>query len=709
MNIKLFACSLLFVTAQLNAQPLNYPVTKKTGQTDTYFGTEVKDPYRWLEDDRSAETANWVKEQNAVTENYLSGIPFRSKVKDRMTQLWNFPKSSTPFKAGNNYFIYSNNGLQNQFVLNILRGNFNAKPEVFIDPNTLSADGTINLGTVSASHDGKYVAYALSKSGSDWQEIYIKSVEGKQLDDKIEWVKFSGISWRGDGFYYSRYDEPESSQVLKGKNEFHKIYYHRLGDNQKKDKLVYDDKQYPLRNFYAAVTEDEDYLIVYASEASPGNSLMVQNLKKPDSPFINLVESFDDKYDVIDNEGSQFFVLTNKGASNYRLVMMDADKPKEAWKDIIPESSDVLLEVVAGNNLFVARYMKDAVSVLKVYSRTGTFIGDIKTESIGTVDQLSSGKKDEDLFYALSNFTLPSVIYHYNLRTKLQEVYFQPKIDFPADEYETKEIFYNSKDGTKIPMFIVHKKGLAMDGNNPTLLFSYGGFNIPMIPIFKIERLVFLENGGVFAMPCIRGGGEYGEKWHMDGTGLKKQNVFDDFIAAAESLVREKYTRPSKLAINGRSNGGLLVGAVMTQRPDLFKVAIPTVGVMDMLRYHTFTIGWRWKTDYGSSEDEVNFKNLLSYSPLHNIRENTEYPATLVTTGDHDDRVVPAHSFKFIATLQEKSLKKNPALIRIDINSGHAGNTVLGSSKPVSKQIEEQTDIFTFMMYNLGMTLKARP
>lgn len=707
MKILSVSITLFIALHNCSAQDYTYPVTRKVDQKDVYFGTEIKDPYRWLDDDNSDETADWVKKQNEVTENFLSKIPFRNKIKERLTTLWNFPKSSSPFKANKNYFVYTNNGLQNQFVLNILRGGPNAKPEVFIDPNTFSKDGTVNMPNVAVSQDGKFLAYALSRAGSDWQEIYIRNTtDGNQFNDKLEWIKFSGISWKDKGFYYSRYNAPDSTNLLKGKNEYHKVYYHQLGNLQKYDRLVYEDKNHPLRNFGAGVSEDQDYLIITGSEGTSGNNLIVQSLKSEKEPFITLVEKFDKDFAVIDNDSSKFYVLTNDGASNNRLVMMDAENPKSEWKNIIPESSDVLQEVLVGNNIFIAKYMKDAISVLKMFSKKGDFFGIIQTETIGTVEQLSGSKKGELLFYSLTSFTSPSVIYQFNLTTKEQTVFFKPKMEFNASEYETKEVFYSSKDGTKVPLFIVHKKGIAMDGKNPTLLFGYGGFNISKSPDFKIERLAFLEQGGIFAQACIRGGGEYGEDWHKAGTGLRKQNVFDDFIAAAEYLIGEKYTSPAKLAISGRSNGGLLVGAVMTQRPDLFKVAVPVVGVMDMLRYHTFTIGWAWKSDYGSSEDEPNFRNLLTYSPLHNIKENINYPATLVITGDHDDRVVPAHSFKFISELQSKYKGQNPVMIRVDINSGHASSTALGSSKPVSKQIEEQTDIFSFMLYNLGVQVK---
>ncbi len=706
MKIQITFLAVLFAVST-NAQSLQYPKTRKTEQKDDYFGTSVSDPYRWLEDDRSDETAKWVQTENNVTNDYLSKIPFRQKVKDRLTHLWNFPKASSPFKAGQNYFIYTNDGLQNQFVLNILRGNVHAKQEVFIDPNKLSGDGTINLSTVAVSHDGKMLAYAISRAGSDWEEIYVKQTsDGIQYNDSLQWIKFSGISWKNNGFYYSRYDAPDSSNIKKGKNEFHKVYYHTVNNKQTNDRLVFEDREHPLRNFSAGVTEDEDYLIIYGSEGTSGNNVIVQNINKSSSPFVTLVADFEKDYAVIDNDGSKMFVLTNSGASAYRLVLMDAENPSAPWKDIIPEGKEVLQEVVAAKDIFIARYMKDAVSVLKMFSRDGKYLGDVQLPMIGAVDQLSASKKDNLVFFALNTFTSPSMIYEYDLNSKLLASYFKPKMDFNSDDYQTDQVFYTSKDGTKIPMFITHKKGIKLDGNNPTLLYGYGGFNLPQIPIFKIERTLLLEQGGIFAQACLRGGGEYGEDWHAAGTGLKKQNVFDDFIAAAEYLIKEKYTNPSKLAINGRSNGGLLVGAVMTQRPELFKVAIPTVGVMDMLRYHKFTIGWAWKSDYGSSEDQSGFKNLISYSPLHNIKDGVSYPATLVTTGDHDDRVVPAHSFKFIATLQEKQKGPNPVLIRIDVNSGHAGTTALGSSKPVSKQIAEMTDIFSFIMYNLGVEYK---
>jgi prolyl oligopeptidase len=699
-NIFISACLLISFCA--TAQ-VSYPVTRKTDTVDTYFGTKVPDPYRWLEDDRSEETAAWVKKQNEVTQNYLSQIPFRAEIKNRLSELWNFPKSSVPFKGGNHYFVHMNDGLQNQYVLNIIR-DMKGKPVPFLDPNKLSADGTVNLGDVSVSKDGKNLAYSISRAGSDWSEIYVMNIDnGKHWQDKLQWVKFSGISWRGKGFYYSRYDAPDSSSVLKGSNQHHKVYFHQVGNEQKYDILIYTDKDHPKRNLYASVTEDERYLVLSATEGTDGNSLMVQDLKKGDGKWITLVDGFEHDYNVVDNDSNIFYIRTNKDASNYRLITMDINKPSDAPRVLIPEGTSVMQSMISASYNFVGQYMENATSQLKVYNRRGGFVNDIKLEDVGTVEQLSGDNKDQNLFYSLVTFTSPPVVYQYNLRMREQEVYFKPQINFKSDDYITEQKWYASKDGTKIPMFIVHKKNVILDGNNPTLLFGYGGFNLSKTPEFKLDRLVFLERGGIFAMPSLRGGGEFGEKWHEAGTKEKKQNVFDDFIAAAQYLIDNKYTSPSKLAIGGRSNGGLLVGAVMLQRPDLFKVALPNVGVLDMLRYHKFTIGWAWEGDYGSSDTITGFNYLYKYSPLHNIKEGVNYPATLVTTGDHDDRVVPAHSFKFIATLQEKYKGSNPMLIRIDVNAGHAGSTPLGSSKPVAKQIDEMTDVLSFMMYNLGM------
>ena len=702
MNKLSILTAVICISAATSAQ-IKYPETKKTDKVDTYFGTKVSDPYRWLEDDRSAETGEWVKAQNEVTQKYLSQVPYKEEIKRRLEELWNYPKSSVPFKGGNNYFVHLNDGLQNQYVLNIIR-DMKGNPVPFLDPNKMSADGTVNLGAVSVSNDGKNLAYEISRAGSDWSEIYVMNVEnGKQWHDKLQWVKFSGISWRGKGFYYSRYDAPDSSDVLKGSNQFHKVYFHQVGNEQKYDIMIYTDKDHPKRNFYAGVTNDERYLVLTGSEGSGGNSLMVQDLKKNDGKWITLVSGFANDYSVVDNDSNIFYIRTDKDASNYKLIAVDINHPEAEPRVLIPESKFVMKEMISASYQFVGHYMENASSRLKIFNRRGGFINDIKLDAIGTIEELKGDNKDQNLFYSLTTFTSPPVVYQYNMRMRQQEVYFKPEFKFNSDDYITEQKFYKSKDGTEIPMFIVHKKDLPMDGNNPTLLFGYGGFNISKTPEFKLDRLILLERGGVFAMPSLRGGGEFGEKWHAAGTKEKKQNVFDDFIAAAQYLIDNKYTSPQKLAIGGRSNGGLLVGAVMLQHPDLFKVALPNVGVLDMLRYHKFTIGWAWTGDYGSSDSLDGFKYLYKYSPLHNIKEGVEYPATLVTTGDHDDRVVPAHSFKFIATLQEKYKGPNPMLIRIDINAGHAGATPLGSSKPIAKQIDEMTDVLSFMLFNLGV------
>ncbi|MEP7168939.1 MAG: prolyl oligopeptidase family serine peptidase [Bacteroidota bacterium] len=683
------------------SQNIKYPVTKKVDQKDTYFNTVVEDPYRWLEDDNSAETAAWVKEENKVTGDYFSKIPFREKVKARMTHLWNFPKYSAPFKAGPYYFFFKNDGIQNQNVMNIQK-DLNSLPAIFLDPNLLSADGTISLNIASISHDGNYFAYGLSKGGSDWSEIHARNIStGKEYDEVLKWVKFSDVAWYKNGFFYSRYDPEKKEDELKKKNEFHKIYYHVVGTPQEKDSLIYEDKEHPQRNFGATTTDDQLFLIVGFSEGTSGNGLMAKDLTKPHSEFIKVVSDFENDYNLIDHIGDSLLIRTNYKAPRGKVILIDLNNPaKENWKDFIPEKPEVLEGITQSGNKFIARYMKDASNYLQVYDQKGNAENKIQLDAIGTIDGVSGHKKDSLVFYSLTSFTFPATVYKYNLQTKISEIYYRPTLDFNSDNYETKQVWYNSKDGTKIPMFIVMKKGTKMDGNNPLLLFGYGGFNQSKTPEFKTERLVFLENGGIFAMPNLRGGGEYGEDWHRAGIKLKKQNVFDDFIAAAEYLIKEKYTNSSKLAIGGRSNGGLLVGAAMTQYPELFNVAVPTVGVMDMLRFHKFTIGWAWKSDYGSSENEEEFRALYAYSPLHNLKEGKNYPATLVTTGDHDDRVVPAHSFKFISTLQEKYKGSNPVLIRIDTMAGHGGG------KPTGKLIEEQSDIFSFMMYNLGMKLQ---
>lgn len=679
-------------------EKINYPETRKTDTIDVYFGTQVADPYRWLEDDNSEETAAWVKAQNDVTNAYLAKIPFRDQVRERLTSMWNYPRYGVPFKKGGKYFFFKNDGIQNQSVLYI-QDSLQAEPRVFLDPNKLSEDGTTALGTYSVSKDGKYFAYAISKAGSDWNEIYVMETEtGKQLADKLEWVKFSGISWRENGFYYSRYDKPAGGGVLSSKNEYMKVYYHVVGDPQEKDVLVYENRNYPLRNYGITATEDGRYLVLGESESTSGNSLYIKDLENPQAGFVKIAEGFRFDYSYISNQDGKFLILTNADAPKYRLIEVDLSAPApENHRIIIPEREEVLVSAEVAGGRIVCEYMKDATNRLYVYTTEGSFVHEVNLPGPGTIAGFEGKKDENEAFFAFTSFTYPSTVFVYDILNNTSKVFFDSELDFDPAKYESKQVFYTSKDGTKVPMFIVHKAGLNLDGNNPVYLYGYGGFNVSLTPVFSVSRLLFIEQGGVFAMPNLRGGGEYGEAWHRAGTKLQKQNVFDDFIAAAEFLIAEKYTQPEKIAIAGGSNGGLLVGACMTQRPDLFAVALPAVGVMDMLRFHKFTIGWAWTEDYGSSEDSVQFQYLLGYSPLHNLKPGTCYPATLVTTADHDDRVVPAHSFKFAATLQEHQSCNNPALIRIETNAGH------GAGKPVSKMIDEATDIWSFTMYNLGM------
>ncbi|MEO6903229.1 MAG: prolyl oligopeptidase family serine peptidase [Bacteroidia bacterium] len=679
---------------------ISYPTTHKVDTVDTYFGNKIPDPYRWLENDRSEETGKWVKAQNATTSNYLSKIPFRDKIKERLTKIWNYEKKTAPFKKGANYFFYKNDGIQNQSVLYVQEG-LTGTARLLLDPNALASDGTASLGATSISKNGEMLAYSVNRAGSDWSEIFVMEIAtGKKLSDEIKWVKFSNIAWKGNGFYYAAYSAPKTNESeLSNKNEYHKLFFHTIGNTQDKDELVYEDKKHPLRTFSGQTTEDEKLLILYSSETTSGNSLAVKDITKTNSSFITLVDNFENNYNVIDNDDNKLYIITDKNAAKYQLLEVDYTskiKP-DSWKKIIPESADLLVSVSFCNNKLIANYLKDVSTRLYVFTKDGKKESEIQLPGLCKVGSIESDKKDSLAFFSINTFIAPPVIYKYNIITNQLSVWFKSQIDFKSDDYETKQIFYTSKDGTKIPMFITHKKGIKLDGTNPCFLFGYGGFNLYYSPEFKIDRAVFLEKGGIYAIPGIRGGGEYGEEWHKAGIKCLKQNVFDDFIAAAEYLIKEKYTSSSKLAINGRSNGGLLIGAVMTQRPDLAKVAIPTVGVMDMLRYHKFTIGWSWASDYGTSDSLTDFNCLIKYSPLQNIKA-AEYPATLVTTGDHDDRVVPAHSFKFIATLQEKQKGTNPVLIRIDTNAGH------GAGKPTSKQIEEDADIWSFVFYNLGMT-----
>jgi len=690
--------ALLMMTGCVNNETIRYPETRMTDTVDTYFGTEVPDPYRWLENDTSAETEAWVTAQNEVTNAYLAKIPYREQIRERLTELWNYPRYGVPFHKGNYYFFFKNDGIQNQSILYI-QDSLTGEPRVFLDPNKLSDDGTTSLGTYSVSKDGKYFAFAISKAGSDWNEIYVKeTATGEQLSDKLEWVKFSGISWKGEGFYYSRYDKPRGGGELSSKNEYHKVYYHKIGDPQDKDVLVYENPGHPLRNVGAYTTEDEQFLVLQETESTSGNTLYIKDLSKPASAFVKIAEGFRYDYYVVSNEGTTFMIRTNDGAPRYRLVGVDLKNPApSAWKTIIPEKEEVLESAEFAGGKIIAQYIQHAASKAFVHNPDGTLLHELDLPGIGTLNGFNGNRDESQAFFGFTSFTFPSTVYTYDILKNESEVLYPAGINFDATQFEVEQVFYTSKDGTQVPMFLVHKNGMVPDGNNPVYLYGYGGFNVSITPSFSVSRLVFLEQGGVIAIANIRGGGEYGEDWHRAGTKLLKQNVFDDFIAAAEYLVEKNYTNPAKIAIAGGSNGGLLVGACMTQRPDLFAVALPAVGVMDMLRFHKFTIGWAWTDDYGSSEDSTQFHYLLGYSPLHNLKPGTCYPATLVTTADHDDRVVPAHSFKFAATLQKHQSCNNPALIRIETKAGH------GAGKPVSKMIEEATDIWAFTMYNLGM------
>jgi len=678
-------------------EKIHYPETRKGTQTDTYFGVTVADPYRWLEDDRSSETESWVKKENEVTYAYLQKIPYREKMRERMKQIWSFEKVGAPFKKGNYYFNYYNTGTQNQSVL-MIRDGINGTPRPLLDPNSLSADGTVSLATISISKDGKYLDYATSKAGSDWEEIHILEIAtGKLLPEQLLWIKFSAIAWKGDGFYYSRFETPAKGTELTVKAENQKIYFHRLKTSQTEDVLFYEDKEHPKRSHFAETSEDESKLFLFTSETTGGTSLKVKDLNLPVAGFVVISDTYESDYQVVDYTHSVLYLRTNRKAPKYRLIAVNLNKPGEAdWKTLVPEKADLLEGVKAAGDLFMMRYLKDVTGHLYTCSREGVIGEELKPGGPGMIDNLNGDPKDSLVFFTYTTFISPPAVYKYNLLSKTLRLYSKPVIDFKSDELETKQVFVKSKDGTRIPMFITCKKGTKLDGSNPTFLFGYGGFNISYTPEFRIDRAIFLENGGVYAVANMRGGGEYGEEWHLAGTKCNKQNVFDDFIAAAEYLITEKYTSSEKLAIHGRSNGGLLIGAVMTQRPDLARVALPTVGVLDMLRYQYFSVGKSWAMDYGLSDNEQEFKCLFHYSPLHQVRQ-ASYPATLVLTGDHDDRVVPAHSFKFAATLQDKNQSPFPILLRVDVNAGHGGG------KPTSKQIDEFTDMWSFVFYQLGM------
>ncbi len=673
-----------------------YPDTKKVDVEDNYFGTVVKDPYRWLEDDNSEETASWVKAQNEVTFAFLNQIPFRDVIRKRLAEMWNYEKYTAPFKEGEYTYFYKNDGLQNQYV--VYRQKDVEEPEVFIDPNTFSEDGTTSLSTLSFSDDGSLTAYSISEGGSDWRKVVIMDALSKEIiGDTIKDVKFSGLSWKAnEGFYYSSYDKPEGSE-LSAKTDHHKLYFHKLGTSQEEDDLVFG-ADIKRRYVVGSVTEDGKYLVITASVSTTGNELYIKDLGKPGSELVTIVDNFDNDHYIIDNEGSKLFIVTNLDAPNRRIVTVDAGNPGvENWVDLIPETENVLIPSTGSGYLF-AHYMIDAISKVMQYNNKGEMIREIQLPGVGSASGFGGKKEDKELYFTFANYITPGTIYSLNPESGETEVYKKPDVDFNSENYESEQIFYTSKDGTRIPMIITYKKGTEMNGENPTILYGYGGFNISETPSFSITNALWMEMGGIYAVPNIRGGGEYGEEWHLAGTKMNKQNVFDDFIAAGEYLIDNNYTSSDYLAVKGASNGGLLVGAVMTQRPDLMKVALPAVGVLDMLRYHKFTAGAGWAYDYGTSEEsEEMFLYLLGYSPVHNVREGTEYPATLITTADHDDRVVPANSFKFAAELQEKQAGNDPVLIRIETMAGH------GAGTPVSKIIDQYVDIFGFTLYSMGV------
>ena len=705
--IPILFASAIFVSCKEEVKQrnieVNYPETIKKAIIDTIFDTKVVDNYRWLEDDRSKETEAWVKAENAVTFNYLNKIPYREQLKSRLTALWNYEKVGTPFKEGDYVYFYKNNGLQNQYVVYRKKDD---KEEVFLDPNTFSEDATTSLGALSFSKDGKTVAYSISEGGSDWRKIIIMDTDSKIIkEDTIVDVKFSGISWyKNEGFYYSSYDKPKGSE-LSAKTDQHKLYYHKLGTSQKNDVVIFGEKASEKYRYVSGyLTEDHTYLIISASTSTSGNKLFIKDLSAENSELITVIDNFDSDTSVIENNQSKLYLVTNLNAANKKVVTVDAKNPsQEHWKDFIPETENVL-NLTSGAGYFFAEYMVDAVSKVIQYDFDGNLIREIKLPGVGSAGGFSGKKEAAELYFSFTNYNTPNSSYKFNPKEGTYTSYWKPSIDFNADHYESHQVFYISKDGTKVPMIITHKKGLELNGKNPTVLYGYGGFNISLTPSFSIANAVWMEQGGIYAVPNLRGGGEYGKKWHDAGTQLKKQNVFDDFIAAAEYLIAEKYTSSEYLAIRGGSNGGLLVGATMTQRPELMKVALPAVGVLDMLRYHTFTAGAGWAYDYGTAEQSKEMFNYLKgYSPVHNVKEGTSYPATLVTTGDHDDRVVPAHSFKFAAELQEKQAGESPVLIRIETNAGH------GAGTPVTKTIEQYADIFGFTLFNMGFDQLTNP
>jgi prolyl oligopeptidase len=706
MLAAVLAQSLPVVAQNSGAQAekrFSYPESKKVDHVDDYFGTKVADPYRWLENLDSEETRSWVEAQNNLTFSYLKEIPVREQIKQRLTKLWNYEKYGIPFKQGGRYFYSKNNGLQNQSVL-YTATSLDAEPKALLDPNTLSSDGTVALTGYTITDDGKLITYGLAASGSDWQEWKVRDVEtGKDLADLVKWVKFSGASWTkdGKGFFYSRYDEPKEAAKMAGTNYFQKLYYHRIGTPQSEDVLIYERPDHKEWFINGNVTDDGRYLVINVGKGTETkNAVYYKDLQAKNAPIVELLNAFDASYSFIDNDGTVFYFRTDAGAPLGKVIAVDAKKAeRKNWKEIIPQSAETLQGVNLVNDMLVASYLKDARTQVKMYNLDGKPVREVMLPGIGSAGGFNGKRKDKETFYAFSSYTQPTTIYRYDMETGKSTVFKQPKVDFDPNGYETKQIFYKSKDGTRVPMFITHKKGLKLDGSNPTLLYAYGGFNSSQTPGFSVSNLVWMEMGGVYAVANLRGGGEYGEEWHQGGTKLKKQNVFDDFIAAAEWLIANKYTSTPKLAIQGGSNGGLLVGAVMTQRPELFGATLPAVGVMDMLRFQKFTIGWAWVSDYGSSDNPEEFKAIYAYSPLHNIKPGTHYPPTLITTADHDDRVVPAHSFKFAAAMQAAQAGPNPILIRIETKAGH------GAGKPTSKTIEEVADRFGFLVRTLKMNV----
>ncbi len=677
-----------------------YPQARRTDQVDDYHGTKVADPYRWLEDTDSAETHAWVEAENKLTFSYLDQIPYRPAIHDRLTKLWNYERFTTPSHHGGRYFFLHNTGLQQQNVLFVAES-LNGEPRVLLDPNTLSTDGTVALAGMAISDDGKLMAYGLATSGSDWNEWHVRDIDtGKDLSDDLKWIKFSGASWTKDnkGFYYSRYDEPKGA-ALREANYFDKLYYHRLGAAQSEDKLIYDRPDNKEMGFSGDVSDDGHYLIITASEGtSPKTRLYYKDLTQPDSPVVRLLDDFDAQYVFIDNNGPVFWLRTDLDAPRGRVIAIDTRHPERAnWKTLVAQGPDKLEFANTINNSFFLVYLKDARSEVRVHDLTGAFLRTVDLPGIGTAAGFAGKRTDKEAFYAFTSFISPATVYRYDPEAGKSRVYREPKVDFDPTRYETKQVFYHSKDGTQVPMFLTYKKGIKLDGENPTLLYAYGGFDISLTPFFSVPNLVWLEMGGIYAQPNLRGGGEYGQEWHQAGMKLKKQNVFDDFIAAAEWLINNKYTSTPKLAVRGGSNGGLLIGACVTQRPDLFGVALPEVGVMDMLRFHKFTIGWAWTSDYGSSDSPEEFKALYAYSPLHNLKPGTKYPPTLIATSDHDDRVVPGHSFKFAATMQADQAGSAPILIRIETKAGH------GAGKSITKLIDETADTWAFVARNLNM------